>query len=207
MRAITLLAATLLASLLMLPPAAVGDPLDDGRGDAPAGVPARYLLIDGNGRAVTHEDFPGRFQLLTFGYTFCPDVCPTTLAEMAAVMKALGDDATRLQPIFISVDPERDTPSQLRSYVAFFHPALLALTGSPQLLRRAADSFKVRYEKVREPGAASGEYTLDHSAGMFLLGPDGVYLRKFGYGLPVAQVAAAIREIMAVSPQRTGRPP
>jgi len=207
MRAITLLAATLLASLLMLPPAAVGDPLDDGRGDAPAGVPARYLLIDGNGRAVTHEDFPGRFQLLTFGYTYCPDVCPTTLAEMAAVMKALGDDATRLQPIFISVDPERDTPSQLRSYVAFFHPALLALTGSPQLLRRAADSFKVRYEKVREPGAATGEYTLDHSAGMFLLGPDGVYLRKFGYGLPVAQVAAAIREIMAVSPQRTGRPP
>jgi len=203
MRAITLLVAT----LLVLPTAAVGDPLADARDETPVGVSARYLLIDGNGRAVTHEDFPGRFQLLTFGYTYCPDVCPTTLAEMAAVMNALGDDAARLQPIFISVDPERDTASQLRSYVAFFHPALLALTGSPQLLRRAADSFKVRYEKVLEPGAATGEYTLDHTAGMFLLGPDGGYLRKFGYGLPVAQIAASIRETMAASPRRTGRSP
>ncbi len=205
MRTLTLIGAALIAMGLASAAAAGSEPSAEASDAAQSAISGRYLLIDAGGRAVSHEDFRGRFQLLTFGYTYCPDVCPMTLAKMAAVMNALGDEAVRLQPIFVSVDPERDTPSQLRRYVAFFHPELLALTGSPALLQRVAENFKVRYEKVQEPGAAAAEYTLDHTAGMFLLGPDGGYLRRFGYGVPVTQIAASIRETMAAHPRRSDR--
>jgi protein SCO1/2 len=158
----------------------------------------RYLLMGPNGRAVMDSDFRGRFQLITFGYTFCPDICPTTLLEMAEVLKGLGDDAGRLQPIFVSVDPERDTPEQLKAYTAFFDTRILGLTGSPQLVRLIAEHFKVRYEKVPQPG--TDQYAVDHSAGMFLLGPDGNFLVKFAYGAPVAEVVGRLRQFMAELP-------
>jgi len=164
------------------------------------GVNPKYLLQDTNGRAIMDSDFRGRFQLISFGYTFCPDICPTTLIEMAEVLKLLGDDANRLQPIFVSVDPERDTLDVLRSYTGFFDKRILGATASPELVRRAADNFKVRYEKVKEPGAAPLQYAVDHSAGMYLLGPDGSFVTKFAYAMPVADVAARIREFMAKAP-------
>lgn len=159
-------------------------------------IVARYLLMDANGRAVSNEDFPGQFQLIAFGYTFCPDICPTTLAEMSVVMTTLDRQSERLQPIFITVDPERDTASVLRSYTSFFHPRIIGLGGSPELVRRAADNFKVRYEKVREPGVPAEQYAVDHSAGMYLLGPDGSYIRKFAYATTPAEIAERIGEIM-----------
>ncbi|QKS28624.1 MAG: SCO1 protein [Accumulibacter sp.] len=177
---------------------------DDVAAGAQAGLPARYLLMDANGRAVSNEDFPGRLQLISFGYTFCPDVCPTTLAEMAAVLAALGPDADRLQAIFITVDPERDTASMLRSYVRFFDPRIIGLGGSPALVRRAADHFGVRYEQVREPGAPADQYAVDHSVGMFLLGADGRYLRRFAYAMPAAEIVGQIRAVMGASQQRPG---
>jgi protein SCO1/2 len=161
-----------------------------------AGISSRYLLMDANGRAVSNQDFRGRFQLLTFGYTYCPDICPTTLAEMAMVISRLGKEADGLQALFITVDPERDTADTLRDYVAFFDPRIIALTGSPALVRKAAESFKVRYEKVREPGAPEDQYAVDHSAGMYLLGPDGRFIRKFAYAMPAAKIAEQIQEIM-----------
>ena len=173
---------------------------------SPAGeatsISARYLLMDANGRAVSHEDFPGYFQLLSFGYTFCPDICPTTLAEMSVIMETLGKDAERLQPLFVTLDPERDTPAVLRNYTVFFHPRIVGLSGSAELIRRAADNFRVRYEKVREPGSPVDQYAVDHSAGMYLLGPDGRYIRKFAYATPPAEIAARIGEIMAVTEDR-----
>jgi len=159
-------------------------------------IVSRYLLMDVKGRAVTNEDFPGRFQLISFGYTFCPDICPTTLAEMALVMDKLGERSARLQPIFVTVDPERDTPEVLRRYTAFFHPRIIGLTGSPELVRRAAENFKVRYEKYRAPGAEAGKYSVDHSAGMYLLGPDGRFLSKFAYALPPQEIAERIGALM-----------
>ena len=156
----------------------------------------RYLLQDVNGRATTPEDFAGYFQLLSFGYTFCPDVCPTTLAEMAAVLKELGPLAERLRPIFISVDPERDTLKVLRAYTAFFDPRIIGMTAAPALVSRAADNFKVRYQKVYEKGAAPDHYAVDHSAGMYLLGPDGSFAKKFGYGTPPATIAVEVRQLM-----------
>ncbi len=157
----------------------------------------RYLLMDANGRAVTNADFPGQLQLISFGYTYCPDICPTTLAEQAAIMRALGEEAIAVQPIFITVDPERDTAEKLRSYTAYFHPRLIGLTGSPALIAAAARNFGVRYRKVDDPNRPPDQYPVDHSAGMFLLGPDGSYIRKFGYGSSLESIINRIQALLA----------
>jgi protein SCO1/2 len=157
---------------------------------------SRYLLMDTRGRTVTDKDFVGSFQLISFGYTYCPDICPTTMAEMSLVMKRLGELSEQLQPIFITVDPERDTPEALGRYVAYFHPRAIGLTGSPELIRRVADNFKVRYEKHYEPGGDRTSYSVDHSAGMYLLGPDGRFVTKFAYATPVSKITERLRTIM-----------
>lgn len=163
-------------------------------------IVTRYLLQDHNGRVVSDQDFRGRFQLLTFGYTSCPDVCPTTLLEMAAVMKSLGEDAKRVQPLFVTVDPERDTAAVLKAYVGNFDTRILALSGSPELIRKVADNYKVRFEKVREAGAAPEHYVIDHTAGMYLLGPDGRFLARFAYAMPVAELSRRIGDYLKTAP-------
>lgn len=162
-----------------------------------SGIVPRYLLQDPNGRSVSSEDFRGRFQLIAFGYTYCPDICPTTLVEMAAILKELGEQASRLQPLFISVDPERDTGQVLKTYTAFFDPRILGLNGPPALVRRAADNFKIRYAKVREPGTPADRYAVDHSAGMILLGPDGQFIKKFAFATPVDEISRQIAALLA----------
>lgn len=164
--------------------------------DANQEINPRYLLQDPNGRSVTSEDFRGRFQLIAFGYTYCPDICPTTLVEMAEILKQLGADASRVQPIFISVDPERDTGKILKTYTEFFDPRILGLTASPALVRRAADNFKIRYAKVREPGTPPDRYAVDHSAGMILLGPDGAVVKKFAFAMPVTNITEELRNFI-----------
>ncbi len=149
-----------------------------------AAVTPRYLLRTPAGRAVTVDDFRGRFQLIAFGFISCPDVCPTTLLHMTQVLTALGNRAQHVQPLFVTVDPQRDTPEVLAEYTKAFDSRILGLTGSPELIRRAADSFKVFYEKVQEPGDGPNVYTMNHTAGMFLLDPQGRLIAKLGYSLP-----------------------
>ena len=156
------------------------------------GINPRYLLQDPNGRSVTSEDFRGRYQLIAFGYTYCPDICPTTLVEMAEILKQLGADAKQVQAIFISVDPERDTGKILKTYTEFFDPRILGLTASPALIRRTADNFKIRYAKVKEPGVAADRYAVDHSPGMILLVPDGSFVKKFAFAMPVSEITEQI---------------
>ena len=187
----------LLAALVLALPAAAQS-VHQLQAEESVGINPRYLLQDPRGRSVTNEDFRGRFQLIAFGYTYCPDVCPTTLVEMAAILNQLGEQAERVQPIFITVDPERDTGKVLQTYTEFFDPRILGLTGSPALVRRAADNFKIRYAKVREPGAEN--YAVDHSAGMILLGPDGGFIKKFAFATPVDQITAQLREALATTP-------
>ena len=189
--------AALLAALIVCAPAAAQSAHDLLVGET-RDINPRYLLQDPNGRSISNEDFSGRFQLIAFGYTYCPDVCPTTLVEMAAILKQLGDQAKRVQPIFITVDPERDTAKVLKTYTEFFDPRIVGLTGSPALVRRAADNFKNRYAKVQEPGAEN--YTMDHSAGMILLGPDGLFIKKFAFATPVEKITAQLVEIMGEYP-------
>lgn len=168
--------------------------------DPEVGVVPRYLLKGPNGTAVMDSDFRGRFQLIAFGYTYCPDICPTTLVEMAAILRGLGEDAKRVQALFISVDPERDSPEHLKTYTEFFDPRILGLTSSPEAVRRIADLFKVRYEKVQEPGATY--YSVDHSAGMYLLGPEGAFIAKFAFGTPVDQLVERLREYLNDHPSK-----
>jgi protein SCO1/2 len=158
-----------------------------------AGINPRYLLQAANGRAVMDSDFKDHFQLITFGYTFCPDICPTTLLEMAEILKQLGDQAARVQPLFFSVDPERDTLAQLRTYTAFFDTRIMGATGSAELVAHAAKNFKVRFAKVITPGGNPAHYAVDHSAGMFLLTPGGQFLAKFPYGTPVADIVSRLK--------------
>lgn len=171
----------------------------------------RYLLQDVRGRVVTQESFRGRYQLISFGFISCPDVCPTTLLGYRNIIEALGDQAERLQPLFITVDPERDHASVLREYTAAFHPAILGLRGGPDLLQRAAQSFRVRYEKVREPGAPAEVYTMDHSTGMYLLDGEGRFVTKFSMTAKPQEVAARISGLLATDrslpANRSGKTP
>ncbi|MES2886474.1 MAG: SCO family protein [Pseudomonadota bacterium] len=123
-------------------------------------------LPDAEGRARDLSDFKGKVVVVFFGYTQCPDVCPTTLAELAAVKKALGPDGERLQALFITIDPERDTPEVLKTYVTSFDPSFVALRGSVEQTQAVAKDFKIYFSKI--PGKTPTSYTMDHSAGNFV---------------------------------------
>lgn len=153
----------------------------------------QFALPDGQGAMRRSAEFRGRWLLVFFGFTNCPDVCPTTLAEVAEVMEALGSDADRVQPIFISIDPERDRDLGIDPYTAAFHPRILGLAGDAAQTRAAADSFRVFYQRETADQAADG-YTMSHSPGLFLIGPDGVWLRQYSYGTPAAQILADLQE-------------
>jgi len=179
--------------------------------DAPAAAPAdtasrpvnpRYVLLDTRGRMVGNEDFPGRFQLITFGYTFCPDVCPTTLATMVQVRRRLGELGERLQLVFITLDPERDTPEVLAKYAEYFGPGITALTGPPQLVQAAADHFRITVRRYADPGAKAGFYSIDHTTGLYLLGPDGQFIVRLPYDAGIEQTAARLDAILRVEEGR-----
>ena len=132
----------------------------------------QLALTDHNGRRVTLDTFRGKLVVLFFGYTHCPDVCPTTLSDMAQAFKLMGPEAAgNVQVLFVSVDPERDTPEILKAYVPYFHPSFLGLCGTPEEVAKAAKEFKVMYRKHVEPGAL--DYLVDHSAGSYVLDTQG----------------------------------
>ena len=139
-----------------------------------------FNLVDMNGRPVTDKTFAGRPHVIFFGYTHCPDVCPTTLGEYAALKERLGQDAGKVDLLFVTVDPERDTPELLRVYVPAFDPSFLGLVGDQAALERTAKEFKVVYQK--RPGQTPGSYTMDHSAGAYLFDPQGRLRLYVSYG-------------------------
>ena len=153
-------------------------------------------LTDHEGRPRTLADFRGKVVTVFFGFTHCPDVCPTTLAEMAQVVKALGPDADRVQVLFVTVDPERDTQQVLKLYVPAFNPAFLGLYGDAEATARAAKAFKIYYQK--QP-AKDGRYSVDHSAGTYILDQEG-RLRLFaGYGTGAPALLHDIRILLGRS--------
>ena len=152
-----------------------------------------FQLTDHNGKSRTLDDFKGKVVVVFFGYIFCPDVCPTTMGELAVVMKELGQDAERVQVLFISVDPERDTPALLSKDVPTFHPSFLGLYGDADATLRTAKEFKIFYQK--QP-MAGGSYTVDHSAGTYLYDPAG-RLRLFSaYGQGAQKLLHDIRLLL-----------
>jgi cytochrome oxidase Cu insertion factor (SCO1/SenC/PrrC family) len=160
-----------------------------------AAIGAPFTLADPSGARVSLAAFRGKVVLLYFGFTYCPDVCPTDLYAIAQAMRSLGKAGDQVQPIFITLDPSRDTRELLRGYVAAFHPSFVALTGSEDEIRRVATAYKVFFEKVTPPGSKT--YFIDHSAFTFLLDRHGKYVLFFPPGTPPARMAATVRDELA----------
>jgi protein SCO1/2 len=158
-------------------------------GREPIGGP--FELIDHAGRRRTDADFRGKLLLIYFGYTYCPDVCPTDLQAISAAVDLLGAAGEAVQPLFITVDPARDTAEHLAGYIPLFHPRLIGLTGQPGEIRRVARAYKVYYAKVRESGGR--DYAIDHTGFIYLVGADGRYLGFFPPGTPPERLVAVIR--------------
>ena len=134
-----------------------------------------FQLIDGQGASVSERSFPGKYTLVYFGYTLCPDVCPTTLADLSDALDKLGPKGNQIQPIFITVDPRRDTARVMKQYVAAFSPRLVGLTGSPGEIAAVAREYRVYYAEHRT-GPGPDDYTMDHSSILYLMAPDGSFI-------------------------------
>jgi protein SCO1/2 len=156
----------------------IGDrlPAVNSSGTGVADIGGPFALIDQNGLRRTDRDFRGRYVLLYFGYSYCPDVCPTTLGVMADTLIKLGPRASRFVPVFITIDPERDTPAILRRYLAAFGPNFVGLTGSLADITKVAHEYRVYFAKHK---LGDGGYAVDHSSVIYLLGPDGKLLKFY----------------------------
>lgn len=150
-----------------------------------------FTLTDHHGRAVTEQDYGGRYMLIYFGYGWCPDVCPTELLLMSHAVDLLGEAGEKVQPIFITVDPARDTVESLAKYVVNFHPRLIALTGNEAQISTVADAYKVYFSKGEELDAVD-DYVVDHTDIMYFMGPDGALLEYFQTGRRPVDIAQAI---------------
>ena len=155
-----------------------------------------FSLTDHNGQAVTDQTYAGQYLLVFFGYTFCPDVCPTTLTTLSNTMDILGEAAARVTPIFISVDTERDTPEQLKEYVSYFHPRIVALTGTDEQIKAVAKAYRVFYAKARENKEDPGDYLVDHSSITYLMGPDGAFIEHFSHGTEPEKIAERLLDLL-----------
>jgi protein SCO1/2 len=156
----------------------------------PSSVGGPFRLLDHNGRVVTEANFKGRPFLVFFGFTHCPDICPTALFEMSEVLKRLGSDADKTAALFISVDPERDTPEKLKDYVSSFHPRVIGLTGTLAEIEAVAKAYRAYAKKVPLDG---GGYTVDHSAIVYLMDKEGRFVAPFNLKRSAEQAAADLK--------------
>ncbi len=162
-------------------------------GQALVGGP--FTLTDHKGRRVTDADFRGKYMLIMFGFTYCPDICPSGLQVMSAALEQLGAKADKIVPVFVSVDHERDTPEQLAQYVQSFHPRLVGLSGTAEEIAAAAKAYRVYYKKVADEKTTAG-FTYDHSALMYLMGPDGRYVTHFSHASAPDVIAARLVKLL-----------
>ncbi len=154
---------------------------------------ASFELTDHMGMVRTQNDFNDKWMLVFFGFTNCPDVCPTTLSEVAVVMDALGRKADRVQPIFITIDPERDTPAKLAEFVPLFDAGIIGLTGTPGQIEKTSKTFPIFYERI-EDAAAPGGYTMGHTSHLFLFDPNGGFADSWPYGTRAEEILADLKE-------------
>jgi len=165
----------------------------------PIGGP--FALTDQTGQPRTNADFRGKLMLIYFGFTYCPDVCPTDLQAIGLAMDQLGAKADSVQPLFVTLDPERDTVEHLAQYVPLFHPRLIGLTGSTSAVTQAADAYRVYYKRI-DFDPAKSDYTVDHSAFIYLVDRDGKYLGFFPPGTPAEKIAAMIEPYLKGKDER-----
>ncbi len=161
-----------------------------GTGKALIGGP--FKLVNHNGESVTHRDFRGKHMLVFFGFTHCPDICPTKLNNVSVALDRLGPLAEEITPIFITVDPKRDTPERMAQYVSNFGADMVGLTGTPEQIRKAAKAYRVYYARVDSETSASG-YLMDHSAFTYLMDENGEYVTHFAYGDSIEKMTDRLR--------------
>ncbi len=183
-----------LGALLVLP-GARDRLLPDVRSVGQALVGGPFTLTDQNGKRVTDADFRGKYMLILFGFTYCPDICPSGLQVMNAALQQLGAKADKVVPIFISVDHERDTPEQLKLYLESFHPRMVGLTGTADEIAAAAKAYRVYFKKVTDEKSTAG-FTYDHSALLYLMGPDGKYITHFTHATGPDAIAERLAKIL-----------
>jgi protein SCO1/2 len=160
----------------------------------PAGGP--FSLVDGTGATITDQSFRGRWELVFFGYTYCPDLCPTTLSTIADALNELGPLATQIQPIFITVDPKRDTPKVIGDYVRNFDPRIVGLTGSAEAIAAVAAEYKVYYA-VHKTGDGPDDYLMDHSGFVYLMNPEGRFARVLAGDISDKAMADKMRPFLS----------
>lgn len=166
---------------------------------APAGgaaIGGPFTLIDGDGRTVTDADFHGHPLVVYFGYTYCPDVCPTTLTTIAETLDRLGDKGKDIIVLFITIDPTRDRPEAMKEYAKAFHPQIIGLTGTTEQVAAAARAYRVYYAKVQQDPKDPEDYLMDHSAYAYLMGRDGKYLTHFPHGISPQDMANQIAKLL-----------
>lgn len=176
-----------------LPPAALSH---EAHADVPtqsASIGGAFELTDQHGKTVKDGDFRGRVMLVFFGFTHCPDICPVSVSTLSKVMGALGDKADKVAPVFITVDPTRDTPKAMKDYLAPFDKHMVGLTGTPKQIKKAADAYKVYFaESEAGKHKAGDDYMVNHSGIIYLMGKDGAYVQHFSYDVGEKDVVAAI---------------
>ena len=167
-------------------------------GGPPGGlaVGGPFSLIDGDGKPVSDQTWRGKYMLVYFGYTFCPDVCPTTLSTVGDALDRLGAKADRVQPIFITVDPKRDRPAVVKDYAAAFGPRIAGLTGSAEQIAAVAKAYRVYFAEHRN-GPGPDDYTMDHSSILYLMGPDGRFVAPIRADQSGPDMAAALAKLIS----------
>lgn len=173
--------------------------LDRQQGSGVALVGGPFTMTDQNGRRVTEKDFLGKHMLVFFGYTYCPDICPTELQVMMAALDQLGPDAEKVQPVFVSIDPARDTPEVMKAYVENFGSRLIGLTGSPEEVAAMAKAYRAYYAKSGDTSSPDA-YLMDHSSIIYLMGTDGRFVKHFAYTTDAGRLAGELREQLEASP-------
>ena len=159
-------------------------------------IGGHFALIDQTGKPITDRDFRGRYLLVFFGFTHCPDICPTELQVMAAALEALSpQERKEIVPVFITLDPERDTPEVMAAYVKNFGQDFVGLTGSAESISAVAKAYQIAYSKFQQD-KTSGDYTIDHSSLVYLMDKNGDYITHFAYGIPAAKITEMLRRYL-----------
>ncbi len=155
-----------------------------------------FTLTDHNGQMVTEKSYAGKYLLVFFGYTFCPDVCPTTLTTISNTIDLLGVSADKIMPLFITVDPLRDTPTHLKEYVSYFHPKLVALTGTESQIKAVTKAYRVYFSKAQANKDDQEDYLMDHSSITYLIGSDGNFIEHFSHGIEPEKIAERLLKLL-----------
>ncbi|MEM7653900.1 MAG: SCO family protein [Pseudomonadota bacterium] len=156
-----------------------------------------FTLVNQDGETWTEKNLEGRHTVIFFGYTYCPDVCPLTLQNVAVALEELGPVAQSFLPVFVTVDPERDTPERMKEYVGWFDERIVGLTGSREQVEAAMRAYRVYGKKVEDDTRPAGEYLVDHSSVVYVMGPDGAFLRHFSHTTPPEEMAAGLLESLS----------